>query len=72
MLTKIDEPGVAGINGVKGDAVELSSQFMGNYYWQRDSLKLFAKHYKTGENLPDKLFNKTSRSKKRLKWNKNT
>ncbi len=63
MLTKIDIPNVAGINGVEWDAVELPSQFMENYCWQKDALKLFAKHYQTGETLPDDLFDKMTAAK---------
>jgi len=63
MLTKIDEPDVAGINGVEWDAVELPSQFMENYCWERDALNLFAKHYQTGENLSDELFKKLVKAK---------
>jgi oligopeptidase A len=63
MLTKIDVPDVAGINGVEWDAVELPSQFMENYCWQKEALKIFAKHYQTGETLPDDLFNKMTAAK---------
>jgi oligopeptidase A len=56
MLTEIDLPSVAGIDGVEWDAVELPSQFMENFAWQRDALALFAKHWKTGEVLPKELF----------------
>jgi oligopeptidase A len=63
MLTKIDVPDVSGINGVEWDAVELPSQFMENYCWQKDALKLFAKHYQTGEALPDDLFDKMMAAK---------
>jgi oligopeptidase A len=63
MLTKIDVPEVAGINGVEWDAVELPSQFMENYCWQKDALKLFAKHYQTGEPLPEALFDKMTAAK---------
>ena len=63
MLTKIDVPEVAGINGVEWDAVELPSQFMENYCWQKSALKLFAKHNQTGESLPDNLFDKMTSSK---------
>ncbi len=56
MLTRIDVPAVAGINGVEWDAVELPSQFMENFCWEREALNLFARHYKTGEVLPDTLF----------------
>jgi thimet oligopeptidase len=43
---------------VKGDFVEAPSQFLENWVWQYESLKLFAKHYKTGKPLPLTLFNK--------------
>ncbi len=58
MLTRIDVPDVAGINGVEWDAVELPSQFMENFCWQKEALVLFAKHVQTGELLPDALFDK--------------
>ena len=56
MLTKVDYPGVAGINGVPWDAVELPSQFMENWCWERESLDLFAAHWQTGEPLPETLY----------------
>ena len=58
MLTRIDVPDVAGINGVEWDAVELPSQFMENFCWQKPALELFARHYQTGETLPEELFDK--------------
>ena len=45
-------PGVAGINGVEWDAVELPSQFMENFGWQPRGARLIARHYQTGEPLP--------------------
>lgn len=58
MLTQIDYPSVAGISGVAWDAVELPSQFLENWCWQREALDLFAAHYQTGEKIPDALFDK--------------
>jgi oligopeptidase A len=63
MLTKIDHLGVSGINGVAWDAVELPSQFMENWCWERDALKLFAKHYKTKKLLPDDLYKRMTAAK---------
>ncbi len=58
MLTQIDYPSIAGISGVAWDAVELPSQFLENWCWQREALDLFAAHYQTGEKIPDELFDK--------------
>ena len=52
MLTRIEVPEVAGINGVAWDAVELPSQFLENWCWQPESLALISGHYETGEPLP--------------------
>jgi oligopeptidase A len=56
MLTEIDHSGVSGISGVEWDAVELPSQFMENFAWKREGLDLIARHWQTGESLPDALF----------------
>ena len=58
MLTKVDYPSVAGIAGVPWDAVELPSQFMENWCWQREALELIGGHYQTGAALPEELFQK--------------
>lgn len=58
MLTKIDYSGVSGINGVAWDAVELPSQFMENWCWEREALDLIAGHYQTGEKIPEALYEK--------------
>jgi oligopeptidase A len=56
LLTRVEAAGLAGINGVAWDAVELPSQFMENWGWERDALELVAGHWQTGERLPDELF----------------
>ncbi|MEJ2509589.1 MAG: oligopeptidase A [Gammaproteobacteria bacterium] len=58
MLTKVNYLSVSGISGVPWDAVELPSQFMENWCWEREALDLIAGHYQTGERLPDDLFDK--------------
>ena len=55
MLTRVDTAEVSGINGVEWDAVELPSQFLENWCWERESLDLIAGHVDTGEPLPDDL-----------------
>jgi oligopeptidase A len=56
MLTRIDYPAVSGINGVAWDAVELPSQFLENWCWQREALELISGHWESGEPLPNELF----------------
>ena len=63
LLTNVDFPSVAGINGVPWDAVELPSQFMENWCWEREALDLIGKHYKTGEKIKDELFDRLLASK---------
>lgn len=55
MLTRQQVADVSGINGVAWDAVELPSQFMENFCWEREGLDLIASHVDTGETLPDAL-----------------
>jgi oligopeptidase A len=52
LLTRVDVPSVAGINGVPWDAVELPSQFMENFAWRDEVLPLVSAHVETGEPLP--------------------
>jgi oligopeptidase A len=58
MLTRVDELGVSGINGVEWDAVELPSQFMENFCWEWDVLIDMSSHVDTGATLPRDLFDK--------------
>ena len=58
MMTQIEYLDISGISGVEWDAVELPSQFMENWCWQREALDMLAAHYETGEKIPDELFNK--------------
>ena len=58
MLTQVDHIGVSGINGVAWDAVELPSQFMENWCWEKEALQVIAAHYETNAELPDELFEK--------------
>lgn len=58
MLTKVDHPGAAGINNIEWDAVELPSQFMENWCYDRATLFGMAKHYETGETLPEHYYQK--------------
>ena len=58
LLTKIEDLGVSGINGVEWDAVELPSQFMENFCWEWDVVRHMTKHVDSGETLPRALFDK--------------
>ncbi len=58
LLTRIEDLGVSGINGVEWDAVELPSQFMENFCWEWGVLRHMAKHVDSGEALPRELFDK--------------
>ena len=58
MLTRVDELGVSGINGVEWDAVELPSQFMENFCWEWDVLSDMTSHVDTAKPLPRELFDK--------------
>jgi len=63
LLTRVDYPSIAGINGVPWDAVELPSQFMENFAWCYDVLLQTSGHHETGDPLPRELFDKLERSR---------
>jgi oligopeptidase A len=56
MLTRVDYAPVAGINGVAWDAVELPSQFLENWCWEREALDLISGHWETGAPIPEDLY----------------
>ena len=58
MLTKMTDSAVSGINGVAWDAVELPSQFLENWCWEKSVIPLISAHYQTGEALPDDMLEK--------------
>ncbi|MCP9809302.1 M3 family metallopeptidase, partial [Cyanobium sp. HWJ4-Hawea] len=58
MLTTVDRPQAAGINNVEWDAVELPSQFMENWCYERGTLMGMARHWQSGQPLPEADYQK--------------
>jgi oligopeptidase A len=63
LLTTIDYAPVSGLNGIPNDAIEVASQFMENWCWDKSLINKVAKHYKTGKALPTKMFNNMLKTK---------
>ena len=63
LLSKIEEPFVSGISGVAWDTVEFPSQFLEYFSYDKEVLKLFAKHHITKEVLDDESINKIIKAK---------
>lgn len=58
LFSKTKEIDLSGVNGVEWDAIEFPSQFLENFSYEKEVLSLFAKHYKTGEKIPDDMIQK--------------
>lgn len=63
LLSEVEENEVSGVHGVEWDAVEFPSQFLENFAYEPKVLQIFAKHYKTGETLPQEMIDKLVESK---------
>jgi oligopeptidase A len=58
MLSRVDHAPVSGINGVSWDAVELPSQLLENWCWDRSALQMVSGHHSDGHALPDAMLDK--------------
>jgi oligopeptidase A len=63
LMTEMEHLDISGISGVPWDAVELPSQFMENFCWEKEGLALISSHIETGETLPDALFESLKKSR---------
>jgi oligopeptidase A len=63
LLSRTNVASVSGVNGVAWDVVEFPSQFFEQFAYEKEALKLFAKHHQTGESLPDDMIEKLKKAR---------
>jgi len=63
LLSDVNESEVSGVNGVEWDAVEFPSQFLENFAYEPQVLKMFASHHETKEIISDEMIQKLVDSK---------
>ncbi|KQS02026.1 oligopeptidase A [Sphingomonas sp. Leaf357] len=64
LFTRVNRPSIAGTSGFEWDAVELPSQLMEDFAWDRDVLTGMSGHYETGERLPADLFDRLVKARR--------
>ena len=63
LLCNVDYPAASSMQAVPWDVIELPSQFMENWGWEKQGMDLLSGHYETGQSLDDTLFNKMRAAK---------
>ncbi len=58
LLSQVIEPSVSGVNGVAWDVVEYPSQFLESFCYDFETIKKFAKHYRTGKPIPKDMIDR--------------
>lgn len=64
LFTAVDRPSVSGPRGFEWDAVELPSQLMEDFAWDLRVLAPMSGHWRTGESLPETLFEKVAAARR--------